>query len=99
MAQILWLVFSLVLLVLTAGLMWMARPIFFPTGERIFFAGFSLSLGLGTFFLMTELAELSTIVAGIIAISALLIGWFEPEIEREILIFKDPGLTPKAPDK
>lgn len=96
---ILWLVLCLVLLVLTAMLMWAARPTFFPAGERILFAGFSLSLAAGTFFLMTEWAELGVIVAGIMSISALLIGWFEPEIEREILIFKDPGLNHKAPDR
>ena len=95
MSGIFWLALSLVLLMMAAGFMLMARPIFFTTGERIFTAGLGICLSLGTFFMMTELAGLGETAAGILAVFFLLSGWFWPEIEKNVIRFKDPGMNPK----
>ena len=99
MDQIAWVVLSLVLLVLMAACMFMVRPAFFPTVERIIMAGFSVSLGLGTFFMMIQLAEFQPATAGLTVLFFLLTGWFWQEVKKNVIRFKDPGMDPRAPDE
>ena len=94
-----WLVLSLLLLATAAACMFMARPSFFPTWERIFVASLGLSLGLGTFFMLVQLAEFQPATAGLTVLFFLLTGWFWQEVKKNVIRFKDPGMDPRAPDE